>query len=49
MQLVMTISDRVTVLNFGRKIAEGSADSVRVDPEVRRAYLGDKPDRARAS
>jgi branched-chain amino acid transport system ATP-binding protein len=47
MQLVMNISDRVTVLNFGRKIAEGSADSVRVDPEVRRAYLGDK--RARAS
>jgi branched-chain amino acid transport system ATP-binding protein len=49
MQLVMTISDRVTVLNFGRKIADGSADSIRVDPEVRRAYLGDKPDRARAS
>jgi branched-chain amino acid transport system ATP-binding protein len=47
MQLVMNISDRVTVLNFGRKIAEGSAASVRVDPEVRRAYLGDE--RARAS
>jgi ABC-type branched-subunit amino acid transport system ATPase component len=43
----MNISDRVTVLNFGRKIAEGSAASVRVDPEVRRAYLGDE--RARAS
>ncbi len=49
MQLVMNISDRVTVLNFGRKIAEGSAAAVRADPQVRRAYLGDRPDRARAS
>ena len=40
MQVVMNISDRVTVLNFGRKIAEGSVDAVRADPEVRRAYLG---------
>lgn len=40
MQVVMNISDMVTVLNFGRKIAEGSPDSVRRDPEVRRAYLG---------
>jgi len=40
MQMIMNISDRVTVLNFGRKIAEGSVDAVRADPEVRRAYLG---------
>ncbi len=40
MQVVMNVSDRVTVLNFGRKIAEGGVEAVRADPEVRRAYLG---------
>ena len=40
MQVIMNISDRVTVLNFGRKIAEGTVDAVRADPEVQRAYLG---------
>ncbi len=40
MQVVMNVSDRVTVLNFGRKIADGSVNAVRADPEVRRAYLG---------
>jgi branched-chain amino acid transport system ATP-binding protein len=43
MQVIMNISDRVTVLNFGRKIAEGSVDVVRNDPEVQRAYLGGRP------
>jgi branched-chain amino acid transport system ATP-binding protein len=42
MQVVMNISDRVTVLNFGCKIAEGSADTVRADPQVQQAYLGDR-------
>jgi branched-chain amino acid transport system ATP-binding protein len=42
MALVMAISDRVSVLNFGRKIAEGEPDSVRRAPEVIRAYLGEK-------
>jgi branched-chain amino acid transport system ATP-binding protein len=42
MALVMAISDRITVLNFGRKIAEGDPDTVRREPEVIRAYLGEK-------
>ena len=42
MALVMSISDRITVLNFGRKIAEGDPETVRTSPEVIRAYLGEK-------
>ena len=42
MALVMAISDRISVLNFGRKIAEGDPDTVRKAPEVIRAYLGEK-------
>jgi ABC-type branched-subunit amino acid transport system ATPase component/ABC-type branched-subunit amino acid transport system permease subunit len=41
-RLVMGVSDRIVVMNYGRMIAEGPTDEVRNDPDVIAAYLGTK-------
>ena len=42
MNMVMDISNRILVLNFGRPIAMGVPDEVSVHPEVLKAYLGEE-------
>jgi branched-chain amino acid transport system ATP-binding protein len=40
MEIIFRVSDRIAVLNRGQKIADGSPDEIRGDPDVQEAYLG---------
>ncbi len=49
MKMVMDISDRVLVINFGKPITEGRPEEVQKHPEVLKAYLGEGEDIGRAA
>jgi branched-chain amino acid transport system ATP-binding protein len=48
MDLVMSVCDRLVVLNFGQVIAQGTPDAIRANPAVATAYLGDEVHQSRS-
>lgn len=49
MNFVMSVCDRIVVLDFGRRIAEGTPDEVRNDPAVIAAYLGQSDEQSQST
>lgn len=49
MDVVLSLCERIYAMNFGERLAEGTADEIQSDPEVLRAYLGEDCERAENS